>query len=290
MKPPRFAYAAPRRLEEALALLQDAGDEGRILAGGQSLMPLLNFRLTRPAVLIDLNRVRELSFVRVRDGAVSMGAMTRQRVLERSRIVAGRLPLVREAIKLVGHPAIRNRGTVGGSLAHADPAAELPAVACALDALFRVASATGQRTIKAEDFFLDYFGTALTTGEAVVAIEIPAQERAMGSAIVEVARRHGDFALAGAAVTAKRDRAGRFRQPRIALFGVAPKPVRARSAEAQLEGRGLEGVVAAAGAAVAELQPPSDVHATSEYRRAVAHELTCRALTLAWQRAKALDG
>ncbi len=290
MKPPRFAYAAPRRLDEALNLLRDVGDEGRILAGGQSLMPLLNFRLARPAILIDFNRIRELTFVKVRDGAVSIGAMTRQRALERSRVVAGRLPLLRDAIRLVGHPAIRNRGTVGGSLAHADPAAELPAVACALDATFQVASEAGQRIVKAEDFFLDYFGTALRMGEAVVAVEIPAQARGAGSAVLEVARRHGDFALAGVAVTAKRDRAGRYHQPRIALFGVGPKPVRARSAEAELEGRGVDRVESAAAAAVAGLQPPSDVHATSEYRQALAQELTSRALRLAWQRARATDG
>jgi carbon-monoxide dehydrogenase medium subunit len=289
MKPPRFAYAAPRGLTEALVLLGAAGEEGKVLAGGQSLMPLLNFRLARPAVLIDFNRVRELAFIRARDGLVSIGAMTRQRALERSRVVAARLPLLREAIHWIGHPPIRNRGTVGGSLAHADPAAELPALACVLDATMHVKSATQERTIAATEFFEDYFTTALRPGEALVAVDFPEQPRHAGSAVLEVARRHGDFALAGAAVSLCRDRAGRARQARIALFGVGSRPVRAREAEAELEGQVPEHFGAAASAAVARLEPPSDVHATAAYRQAVARELVGRALAIAWKRAKVSD-
>ncbi len=289
MKPPRFAYAAPRALPAALALLGEAGDEGKILAGGQSLMPLLNFRLARPGTLVDFNRIRELAFIRLRDGVVSIGAMTRQRTLERSRIVGAHLPLVREAIRFVGHPAIRNRGTVGGSLAHADPAAELPAIACALDAHLELASSTTRREVAACEFFRDYFTTAVETGEALVAVHFPAQPRNSGSAVLEVARRHGDFALAGVAAVLGRDRAGRCLDPRIALFGVAATPLRATAAEAALRGQGPDGFPAAADAAAAGLEPASDVHASADYRREVARALVQRALALAWKRARAVD-
>jgi len=289
VKPARFAYAAPRTLPDALALLQETGDDGKILAGGQSLMPLLNFRLARPAVLVDLNRIRELAFVRLRDGVVSIGAMTRQRQLERSRTVAAHLPLVREAIGFVGHAAIRNRGTVGGSLAHADPAAELPAVACALDASIELASARARRELPATQFFRDYFTTASEPGEALVAVHFPAQPRTAGSAVVEVARRHGDFALVGVATVLSRDRAGLCLDPRIALFGVAATPVRATAAEAALRGRGRDAFQAAADAAAAALEPPSDVHASADYRREVARTLLQRALALAWKRARSVN-
>ncbi len=289
MKPPRFAYAAPRGLPEALGLLRDAGEDGKVLAGGQSLMPLLNFRLARPGVLIDFNRIRELAYIRAQDGVISIGAMTRQRALERSRVVAAQLPLLRAAIPFVGHPPIRNRGTLGGSLAHADPAAELPAVACALGARCRLASVAGDREVPAEEFFVDYFTTALRPGEALVAIDWPAQPRTAGCAVLEIARRHGDFALAGVAVALRRDRAHRCLDPRIALFGLGATPVRAREAEAELLGGAPERFGEAAEAAAARLDPPSDVHATARYRREVARELTARALTAAWENSKVED-
>ncbi|HXF81881.1 MAG TPA: FAD binding domain-containing protein, partial [bacterium] len=204
MKPAPFRYAAPESLDEALGLLRRFGAEGKVLAGGQSLVPLLNMRLVRPAVLIDLNRVRSLDYIvhgagRGPTREVRLGAMTRQRAAERSPLVRMELPLLAEALAYVGHPQIRNRGTVGGSVAHADPSAELPAVLAALDGRVVLRSARGARTLSAEEFFRGYLTTALAPDELLVELRLPAHPH-RGTAFLEVARRHGDFALAGVAV------------------------------------------------------------------------------------------
>ena len=197
MKPAPFDYAAPRSLEAALALL---GDESRPLAGGQSLVPMLNFRIAQPARLVDLNAIGELDYLRCADGALRIGALTRQAALERSELVERRWPLLVEAVRLVGHPAIRSRGTVGGSVAHADPAAELPVALAALDARFHLRSVRGARSLPPSDFFLGPLTTALEPDELLVEIEVPALPEGARAAFVEQARTHGDFAIAGAAV------------------------------------------------------------------------------------------
>ncbi|MGH2949241.1 MAG: FAD binding domain-containing protein, partial [Solirubrobacteraceae bacterium] len=200
MKPPPFEYDDPHDAGEAIALLAEHGDESKVLAGGQSLVPLLNFRLARPERLIDVNRIGELAYVRRRDGVLRIGALTRQATLERSRVVAENWPLLTEAMRLVAHPQIRNRGTVGGSVAHADPAAELPVAFTALDATFHARSARGARAIRAADFFRTHLTTALEPDELLVEIEVAPLPPRTGSAFTEFARRHGDFGLGGAAV------------------------------------------------------------------------------------------
>jgi carbon-monoxide dehydrogenase medium subunit len=277
MKPPAFEYLAPSSLDEALALRARYGSDSVLLAGGQSLVPLLNLRLTFPSAVIDLGRVTELAGIRPLDGGVAIGAMTRQRALERSELVAERSPLLVGAVRQIGHPTIRNRGTVGGSLAHADPAAELPAVVLALDGELVARSALGERTIPAADFFRGFLTTALAPDELLVEVRLPLQEG--GSSLKEVTRRHGDFALAGAAAAVTVE-GGRISDARLALMGVGQGPVRATEAEALLRGAEPGDAVLreAARGAAADLQPASDVHATATYRRRVAEVLVRRAL------------
>ncbi len=287
MKPPPFEYHAPVTSEEALELLAQLGDEAKLLAGGQSLVPLLNFRLARPRHLIDLNGISELAYIQVRDGALHLGAMVRQRALERSEIVAEGWPLLHACIPFIGHPQIRNRGTVGGSVAHADPAAELPAVLTALDARFLVRSRSADRLLSPEELFLTYLTTSLSPDEMLVEIRVPPQPRDAGWAFQEVSRRHGDFALVGVAALLQLQE-GVCRNCRIVLTGVGGTPVRATSVEGALMGQRVdEPLIASASALVAgDIDPPSDVHATSEYRRRVAAVLVQRTLREALSRAK----
>src|SRR6266851_3501400 len=228
MKPPAFAYVAVASTEEAVAELARHGDAAKLLAGGQSLMPLLNLRLAAPARLVDLNRVPALSYIEERAGGVAIGAMTRQRTVERSALVAARVPLLADALPWVGHTAIRTRGTIGGSLAHADPAAELPAVALCLDARFTVRDGAKARTIAAGEFFTGYLTTALTPTELLTEVWFPRLPAASGSAWIELARRHGDYALARVAALVTLEGA-RVREARVALTGVDGRPVRARA-------------------------------------------------------------
>jgi len=284
MKPAPFAYIAPQGLAEALTLVRDYGADGKILAGGQSLVPLLAMRLARPAVLIDLNRVRRLDYIRT-GSEVRIGAMTRQRTAELSPVVRRRLPLLAEALSFVGHPQIRNRGTIGGTLAHADPSAELPAVFSALDGRVVLVSTRGTRTLRPDEFFLSYLTTALQPDELLVEVRLPAHDRA-GTAFVEVARRQGDFALVGvAAVVELQD--GRIARARLAFTGVGATPVRIGELEQSVVGRPPdEATLTEAGAiASARLDPETDIHASAEYRREVAGVLTERALALAVERA-----
>jgi CO/xanthine dehydrogenase FAD-binding subunit len=287
MKPPRFDYRAPRSLGEALDLLAAHGAEAKVLAGGQSLVPLLNFRLVRPAYLVDLNELPGLDGIGVEDGHLVIGAMTRQRAVETSSLVRERCPLLAEAMPQVGHVQIRNRGTVGGSLAHADPASELPAVVAALEGEMVLQSARGQRTVTAEQFFRGYLTTAAATDELLVEARIPVAPPRTGSAFVELSRRHGDFAIVGVAATVTVDAAGMCATCAIALTGVAGRPVVAREAARVLVGiPPAPDAIADVGRRVSEaVEPESDLHASSDYRKHLAAVLTRRALLRATARA-----
>ena len=288
MKPALFEYDATTTVDETLELLAQHGDDCKLLAGGQSLVPLMNFRLARPARLIDINEVKELAGVRREGGKLMIGAMTRHAAVERSNDIAEGWPLLHEAIGWVGHSQIRNRGTVGGSVAHADPAAELPAAFAALDASFHVRSKRGTRVLSWQHFFVSEFTTAIAADELVTAVEVPAVDPATGTAFVEFARRHGDFALGGAAVTVRLGRDGRCENASIALLSAGPAPVRAEAAERSLRGSKLDeaAIVAAAAEAVSGLHPTTDLHGSTEYRVQLLRTMTERALTKAAQRAK----
>jgi carbon-monoxide dehydrogenase medium subunit len=289
VKPPPFRYFAPESADEALDLLAEHGDEGKVLAGGQSLIPLLALRLARPSALIDVSRLSELGTVEHDDGSLQVGATARHRSIERSDTVRDDVPLLAAAMPLIGHAAIRTRGTIGGSLAHADPSAELPAVALALDAELVARRAGGEaRTIPARDFFEGFFTTALADDELLVAARFPRAAAGTGVCFEETARRHGDFAIVGAAVSLRME-GGRVTEPRIALTGVAEVPLRRSEAEAVLEGAEPSGdVFAAAGEAAGEgLEPASDLHGTGEYRRHLARVMVRRALHTAAERAGA---
>jgi aerobic carbon-monoxide dehydrogenase medium subunit len=279
MKPPRFDYHAPATVEEALALLARYGGEAKPLAGGQSLMPLLNFRLARPAALVDLNRIGTLAYVHEAAGHVRLGAMTRQRAIEMSPVVARRLPLLRDATRWVGHLPIRSRGTIGGSIAHADPSAEYPAVLTALEGEVVVRGPRGERTVTARELFVSHLTTSLGPDEIVTEVRLPAMPAGAGYAFEEFARRHGDFAIVAIAAMVVRDNS-RVRTARLATAGVGPIPVRLRAAEEMLEREGPseEAVNAAAGRAAELVEPDSDIHASADYRRHLTQVLTRRAL------------
>jgi aerobic carbon-monoxide dehydrogenase medium subunit len=287
MKPAPFEYVAPRSLDEALDALARGGPDAKLLAGGQSLIPLLNFRLARPALLVDLNRVPGLAYVRARGRGVAVGAMTRQVTVERDSGLRETQPLLAEAIGWVGHAAIRTRGTIGGSLAHADPAAELPAVAVCLDAELTITGPRGMRAVAAQDFFLGYLTTALAPDEVLTEAWLPPVGPSTGQAWLEFARRHGDFALAGVAVslTLQNDE---VTDARIVLTGVAGKPARAREAETLLVGGTVaERASVAADAARTSIDPDADIHASKQYRSQLAGVLTERAIRIANERALA---
>jgi carbon-monoxide dehydrogenase medium subunit len=293
MKPAPFAYEAPDSLSAALDLLARHGDEAKILAGGQSLIPVLNFRLSQPARLIDLNRIDGLSYIRRgADGGLSIGAMTRQRAVERSPLVAEVAPLLAEAVPWIAHPQIRNRGTVGGSLAHADPAAELPALAVALDARFRLAKSGAERWVAARDFYTGLFATWMEPDELLVEIVIPPAAPRTGFAFMEVARRHGDYAQVGLAASVTLEEDGRCRAARLVFLSVGDRPIEARAAGALLAGQALtpEVIAACAAAVDGEINPFTDVHATAEFKRHLAQVLARRAVALAAQRAGQATG
>ena len=286
MKPPRFDYHAPESLAEALDLLADSGPDARILAGGQSLVPVLNFRLARPQVLIDINRIPKLAGIEDRGDRLVIGAMTRQREIETSDSVARAVPLLHEATRYVAHLPIRTRGTVGGSIANADPAAEDPAVAAALEATMVCRSRRGERRIAAAGFFVDVLTTALEPDEMLVAVEFPGIPDGAGAAFAEISRRDGDFALAGVAAQITVSN-GRVSDARIAACGVGPAPIRFRNAEEiLLDSAGEpETMDAAADAVAASCDPHDDVHASAAYRRQLAAAMTRRALIGAHARA-----
>src|SRR6516162_8989890 len=279
MKLPYVEYEAPATAAEAVDLLAEHEDEASVLAGGQSLIPLLALRLARPGVLIDINGLSELSGMSVIDGQVAIGAMTREYVAEESEMVADTVPLLAAALPLIGHEAIRSRGTIGGSLAHADPAAELPAVARALDAEFVVRSRSGNRVIPAAEWFEGYLATARRPDEILVEVRFPAAGPGTGVAFQEVARRHGDFAIVGLAASLTLAD-GAITDARLAFSGVADVPVRAAEAEDLLVGEepSAELFEEAARRATADIDPPADLHGSSEYRKKVAAALVRRGL------------
>jgi len=289
MKPPSFDYEAPVTLDEAVALLAANEFEAKLLAGGQSLMPLLNMRLARPGLLIDLARIPGLDSIEDDGGGLVVGGMTRQRALELSPMAASKHPLLHAALLHVAHPQNRNQGTIGGSIAHADPAAELPALAVALDAEMDAHGPEGVRKIPAADFFLTYLTTSLTGNEILTAVRFPYLPPKTGWSFLEVARRHGDFALTGAIATVSLDGRGSIERARIVLFAVDSRPRRIGAAEALLAGQVPSVALfrrAGEAASAAIEEPLSDVHASAEFRLSLASTLVRRALAEAAERAR----
>jgi carbon-monoxide dehydrogenase medium subunit len=286
MKPASFDYVVAESIDMAVASLAAAGADAKIIAGGQSLVPMLNFRLLRPSVLVDINRIAGLAFIEETANSIRVGALTRHHQLETSPVIARHLPVVSRAMTHVAHLAIRNRGTIGGSLSHADPAAELPMMALLLDAEIHVASAAGTRTVAARDFFLDALTVDLATGDIVTEIALPKLPPQTGWGFEEVARRHGDFALAAVAATLTVS-GGAITQARIALTGVGSTALRATTAEELLIGHALQPPLTgrAVDAVRAAIAPDTDLHASADYRRHLAGVLTRRALEAAWRRA-----
>lgn len=295
MKPPPFEYIAPESLDDALQTMSEHGDAAKVLAGGQSLVPAMNFRVVHPALLVDLNRLSELDYVRrAESGELRVGAMTRQRRLERDAQVAEGAPLLHECMPFIAHPQIRNRGTLGGSLVHADPAAELPVVALALEARMRAQSAAGERWIPAEAFFQGMFTTDLVPEEVLVEVAFPPMAPRTGWSFMEVARRHGDYAMMGLAALVTLDAEGVCERARLIYLNAGDGPVAATRAAETLKGTKLEAEAIEAATATAseeEIDPFGNVHASVAYQRHLARVMTRRALQKAHQRAKeALGG
>jgi len=288
MKPAPFNHFAPTSVPEAVELLGQHAPDARVLAGGQSLVPMMNFRLARPDVLVDLNRISDLSYIRDDGDCLAIGAMTRERTIENSDLVKSACPLVHDATLNIAHLPIRSRGTIGGSIANADPAAEYPATMLALDATLVAQSVRGERRIAAADFFDGVLSTTLEPDEILTEIRIPKAPANSGAAFVEISRRHGDFAMAGVAaqVTLKGDT---FIDVQLAACGVGPGPVRLSDAEIELRGKTVtDGVLSnAARAASAQVDPDGDMHATAAYRRKLAGVMTKRAVIKAAARAGA---
>jgi carbon-monoxide dehydrogenase medium subunit len=292
MKPAPFEYYVPETLAAALELKAQHGDEAKFLAGGQSLIPAMNFRVAQPAILLDVNGLAELAFIRAAAGELRLGALTRQRAAERSPLVQAHAPLLHETMPHIAHPQIRNRGTLGGSLAHADPAAELPVIAVALDGRLRAQSARGERWIPAGEFFVSLFTTALEPDEMLVEIALPAMPARTGTAFLEAARRHGDYAMLGAAAVVTLDAAGRCERARLVFLNAGEGPVDARQAAGRLAGQALGAETLAAAAAYAaehEISPLGGIHASPEYQRHLARVLGRRALSLAAERARGVN-
>jgi len=283
VKPAPFRYHAPAQLETALELLADDERETRAIAGGQSLVPMMNFRLAAPEVLVDLRRIDALRYLRIRpDGSLAIGAGARQAAVLSAY---GDWPLLAEAVRHIGHPQIRSRGTICGSLAHHDPTAELPAVATALGATLTVAGPDGRRTVAADDFFVSYYEVALEPGELLIEAAFPAPEPGTGWAFKELARRRGDFALVGAAVLLRRED-GAASAPRVVLFGVGDRAQRIGPAEALLTGAPVDpATLDELRTIVADsVDPVDDVHASADYRREAVAELAVECVAEAWER------
>jgi CO/xanthine dehydrogenase FAD-binding subunit len=286
MKPAAFDYVAPNSLEAAVEALAAANGDGKVMAGGQSLMPLLNFRMTRPSIIIDLMQIPGMSFIELRGDRIAIGAMTRHADLEFSELIATRLPVMAAAMPHVAHLAIRNKGTIGGSLSHADPAAELPMLAVFYGATISVQGPAGRRDIPAEEFFVSALTNCLEPEEIVFEIEFPVLASHTGWAFEEVARRFGDFALACIAVSIEL-RDGGIVDARVAVMGVADTPRRLHEAEAALRGApgGAESAARFAEVVRASLSPADDIHVSAEYRTNLIGALAERAFMTAWTRA-----
>ena len=291
MKPAPFDYHRPATVDEAVALLDRHGPDTKVLAGGQSLLPMMKLRLARPTALVDINRVRELAYVRAADDGLAFGALARLDELE-SDEVRRRCPILADVARDIAHAAIRHRGTVCGSLAHADPAAELPVAALVLEADLVATGPRGSRVIPAREFFVTYLTTALGAGEMLTEARFPALAPGSGWSFLELARRPGDFAIVSAAAVLDVNRRGVITSARIALGAVAERAVRCPEAEAALTGEpgGREAFESAAALAAAPLDPPADVHGSAAYRKHIARVLVGRALTQAWQRIGAPPG
>lgn len=288
MKPAPFDYVIPGTVEEAVGYLADEDIESHVLAGGQSLIAAMNMRMARPDLLVDLGKLDELDFIRDDGGSLEFGAMTTKRSVEFSPVVETTQPLMHAATMMIAHPQIRNRGTVGGSIAHADPAAEYPAVALLLDAEITARGADGERTIAASEFFITYFTTALEESEILTKIRVPAMAPGTGWSFKEFARRHGDFALTGVGVTLNLDASGHCENTKIVTFALGPTPLRARAVEDAINGETpSDELFATACKKMADgiEDPTSDVHASVEYRRDLARVLGARALAEAVARA-----
>jgi carbon-monoxide dehydrogenase medium subunit len=287
MKLPPVEYEAPTTVADAIDLLAEYQDDASVLAGGQSLIPLLALRLARPTVLIDINGIAELSGVSMTDGWVAIGAMTREYVAEESQTIADTMPLLAAALPLIGHEAIRSRGTIGGSLAHADPAAELPAVARALDAEFVVRGQSGTRVVPAAQWFEGYLTTSRRPDELLLEVRFPAARPGTGTSFQEVARRHGDFAIVGLAASLVFS-GEVISDARLAFAGVSDVPARAAAAEDLLVGErpSAELFDEAARRATEDLDPPADLHGSSDYRKTVAAAVARRGLRAAADNAR----
>jgi carbon-monoxide dehydrogenase medium subunit len=289
MKPPPFEYYAPTTVEEALALLAEHGYDAKPLAGGQSLIPMMNFRLAQPSVLVDLNNIPELSYIhRDENGGLLIGAMARHNMVQHDPLIAERAPLVHDAMPKIGTPQIRTRGTFGGSLSHADPSAELGAVSVALNGRFRLRSQKGERWVPANEFFVGLFTSILEPEELLIEINLPCLPKRSGWSLMEVARRHNDFALIGVAAVVSLGKNGSCEEARLVFLSAGDGPVGAHQAAELLKGQKptAEAIQAAAEkAASADIDPGNDIHATAEFRRHLAKVLARRALNEAFERA-----
>ncbi|MBV6392540.1 MAG: 6-hydroxypseudooxynicotine dehydrogenase complex subunit alpha [Anaerolineales bacterium] len=289
MKPAPFEYYAPATMDEALALLAEHGYEAKALAGGQSLIPMMNFRLVQPSVLVDLNNIGGLAHITPgADGSLRIGALTRHNQVETSAVAEQYAPLIHFAMQKIAYPAVRTRGTFGGSLAHADPSAELPALCTALNGRFRLISGRGERWVSADEFFISLFTTALEPDELLAEAEIPAMPPRSGWSLMETARRPHDFALMGVAAVVALDEQGRCADARIVFLSAGEKPMSAQKAAEALRGQSpsAEAIRAAAESAAAnEIDPADDIHGTAKFRRHLANVLCRRALEQAFQRA-----
>ena len=290
MKPAPFKYYAPATVQEALSHLAEHGWDAKALAGGQSLIPMMNFRLAQPGVIVDLNRIAALSYVQpARDGGIRVGAMTRQNQVERDPLVAQAAPLIHAAMPKIAYPQVRSRGTIGGSIAHADPSAELVAASVALEGQFVLRSSRGERQVAAQDFFLGLFTTVLEPDELLIEIRLPPMPPRSGWSFLEIARRHHDFALVGVAAVVTLDKKGLCDQCRLAFFSVGDGPVQGLQAGAALQGQEPAADTIGAAAEIAgdaDVDPQSDINASSEYRRHLVKVLSRRALTEAFERAR----
>lgn len=288
MKPAPFEYHAPQTLEQALDLKSQHGDEAKILAGGQSLVPAMNFRVVQPSLLIDLNKIRELGYIHEDGASFRIGAMTRERQLELDAAITDRIPLLHEAAPHIAHPQIRNRGTIGGSLVHADPAAELPVLMTALKARLKARNASGERWIDARDFFVGMFTTALEPDEILVEIQIPLMPPRTGWSFLEVAPRAGDYALMGIAALLTLDEAGTCTEAKLVYLNAGDGPVDAGEAAQILQGEAIASDLIQSAARLAsekEVNPFGNIHASPEYQRHLAEVLTKKALNIAAERA-----
>jgi len=290
MKPAPFEYYAPDSIEQAVDLFSQHNGDAKLLAGGQSLVPAMNFRVAQPSILIDLNRVSELSYIREEGNVIRVGSMARERHLEFDSSVEKRTPLLHEAVPFIAHPQIRNRGTIGGSIVHSDPAAELPVLMLALNARLKARNKTGERWIDAQDFFVGMFTTALEADEILVEIELPFMPSHTGWSFMEVAPRAGDYAMMGVAALVTVDESGKCIRAKLVYLNAGEGPIDAKEAAKKLQGESLNDTLieeAAVTASEKEINPFGNMHASADFQRHLAKVLTKKTLRVALQRATA---